>query len=190
MPFSNPSKVFTDRSQFFEVLGSSEARCPVERHPVLRILQEKDAESRIVVIGFGECHVDALDQFASRLTGLLRRDMQRKEVSRVPIPIRAEIPLASGLSLHAVLAIGLDVVVGVGMILANKKYLAERDELQQKIYLNALGITVGVALIAGVPYSVMDFSHVITCHAQIWHLLVLMSVTFIFSFLYGTLRYR
>ena len=55
------------------------------------------------------------------------------------------------------LAIGLDVVVGVGMILANKKYVAELDELQQKVYLNALGMTVGVALIAGVPYAVMDF---------------------------------
>src|ERR1700722_6365980 len=36
------------------------------------------------------------------------------------------------------LAIGLNVVVGVGMILANKKYVAELDELQQKVYLNAL----------------------------------------------------
>src|SRR5579862_2862568 len=31
------------------------------------------------------------------------------------------------------LAIGLDVVVGVGMVLANKKYVAELDELQQKV---------------------------------------------------------
>ena len=43
------------------------------------------------------------------------------------------------------LAVGLDVAVGVGMILATKKYVAELDELQQKVYLNALGITVGVA---------------------------------------------
>ena len=54
------------------------------------------------------------------------------------------------------LAVGLDVAVGVGMILANKKYLAELDELQRKVHLNALGITVGVGLIAGIPYSVMD----------------------------------
>ena len=54
------------------------------------------------------------------------------------------------------LAVGLDVAVGVGMILATKKYITELDELQQKVYLNALGITVGVGLIAGVPYSVMD----------------------------------
>jgi hypothetical protein len=88
------------------------------------------------------------------------------------------------------LAIGLDVVVGVGMILANKKYVAELDELQQKVYLNALGITVGVALIAGVPFSVMDFYHVISFRAEIWHLLMLMSLTFLVSFLYGMWRYR
>jgi hypothetical protein len=88
------------------------------------------------------------------------------------------------------LAVGLDVAVGIGMILANKRYVAELDELQQKVYLNALGITVGVALIAGVPYSVMDYYHVISFHAEIWHLLMLMSLTFLLSFLYGTWHYR
>ena len=88
------------------------------------------------------------------------------------------------------LAVGLDVAVGVGMILANKAYLAQLDELQQKVYLNALGITVAVALIAGVPYSVLDIYHVISFHAEIWHLLLLMSLTFVVSFLYGTWHYR
>ena len=88
------------------------------------------------------------------------------------------------------LAIGLDVAVGVGMVLATKKYVMELDELQQKVYLNALGITVGVALVASVPYSVMDLYHVIPFHAEIWHLLLLMALTFIASFLYGTWRYR
>ena len=88
------------------------------------------------------------------------------------------------------LAVGLDVAVGVGMILANKAYLAQLDELQQKVYLNALGITVAVALIAGVPYSVLDIYHVISFHAEIWHLLLLMSLTFVLSYLYGTWHYR
>jgi hypothetical protein len=49
---------------------------------------------------------------------------------------------------------------------------------------------VGVALIAGIPYSVMDLYHVISFRAEIWHLLLLMSLTLILSFLYGTWRYR
>ena len=88
------------------------------------------------------------------------------------------------------LAVALNVAVGVGMILANKTYVADLDELQQKVYLNALGITVGVALIVGVPFTVMDLYHVISFHAQIWHLLVLMSLTFLSSFAYGNWRYR
>jgi hypothetical protein len=88
------------------------------------------------------------------------------------------------------LAVGLDVAVGIGMILANKNYLAELDELQRKVQLNSMGITLGVGLIAGVPFSVMDRYHVIPFHADIAYLLILMSLTFVVSNLYGTWRYR
>ncbi|MBS1799983.1 MAG: hypothetical protein JSS95_09185 [Acidobacteria bacterium] len=93
-------------------------------------------------------------------------------------------------SVLTLLAVGLNVAVGIGMVLANKAYIAQLDELQQKVYLNALGITVGVALIAGVPLSVMGLYHVISFHPEIWHLLLLMGLTFIFSFSYGNWRYR
>jgi hypothetical protein len=88
------------------------------------------------------------------------------------------------------LAVGLDVAVGVGMILANKKYVMELDELQRTVYLKALAITVGVGLIAGVPLSVMNGYHVIPFHANISHLVMLMALTFLVSNLYGTWRYR
>ena len=88
------------------------------------------------------------------------------------------------------LAVALDVAVGVGMILANKNYLAELDELQRKVQLNSMGITLGVGLIAGVPLSVMDSYHVIPFHADIAYLLILMTLTFAVSNVYGTRRYR
>jgi hypothetical protein len=88
------------------------------------------------------------------------------------------------------LAVGLDVAVGVGMILANKRYLTELDELQRKVQLNAMGITLGVALIAGAPFAVMDSYHLIPFHADIASLLILMSLTFLVSNLFGTWRYR
>jgi hypothetical protein len=88
------------------------------------------------------------------------------------------------------LAIGLNVCVGIGAIMANKKYFEELDELQRKVHLNSLAITVGVAMIAGVPYSLMDSWHVIPFHADISHLMVLMSLTYAASNLYGTRRYR
>jgi hypothetical protein len=48
----------------------------------------------------------------------------------------------------------------------------------------------GVGLIVGVPFSVMDAYHVIPFHANIAYLLILMSLTFAVSNLYGTRRYR
>jgi hypothetical protein len=88
------------------------------------------------------------------------------------------------------LAVGLNVAVGVGMILAIKKYVMELDELQQRVWLNALGITVGVAVLAVPPLAVMGAYHVIPFHANIAHLVILMAVTFVVSLMYGTWRYR
>jgi len=88
------------------------------------------------------------------------------------------------------LAIGVNVCVGIGTILANKKYFEKLDELQRKVHLNSLAITVGVAMIVGIPYSVMDSYHVLPFHADISHMMVLMSLTYAASNLYGTRRYR
>jgi hypothetical protein len=88
------------------------------------------------------------------------------------------------------LAVGLNVGVGVGVILANKNYLAELDELQRKVQLNAMGITLGVAMIVGIPFSVMDMYDVIPFRADIAHLMMLLGLTFFVSFLYGSWRYR
>jgi hypothetical protein len=88
------------------------------------------------------------------------------------------------------LAVGLNVGVGVGVILANKNYLAELDELQRKVQLNAMGITLGVAMIVGIPFSVMDMYDVIPFRADIGHLMMLLGLTFLVSCLYGMRRYR
>jgi hypothetical protein len=94
---------------------------------------------------------------------------------------------ALGLTL---LAVGLDVAMGVGMILATKRYVEELDELQRKIWLNALAIALGVGLIVGVPWTVMDAYHVIHFHANFGLLVVLQGLTFVASLFYGVWRYR
>jgi hypothetical protein len=88
------------------------------------------------------------------------------------------------------LAVGLNFCVGVGLILAHKKYLASLDELQRKVYLDALGVTVGVVLIVAVPYAVLDRFNIVHLKGAVSDLLILMSVTFLASFLNGTWRYR
>ena len=88
------------------------------------------------------------------------------------------------------LAVGLNLAVGVGLILAHKRYITGLDELQQKVYFNALAITVGVAVIVGIPWSVMDAYQVIAVKANIANLVALMSLTYVVSVLYGNWRYR
>lgn len=93
-------------------------------------------------------------------------------------------------SVFTLLAIGLNVCVGIRAIVVNKKYFEELDELQRKVHLNSLAITVGVAIITCVPYSLMDSYHVIPFHADILYLVVLMGLTYGACNLYGTRRYR
>jgi hypothetical protein len=88
------------------------------------------------------------------------------------------------------LAVGLDVAAGVGMILGTKRYVMELDELHLRVWLNALGITVGVAVLAVPPLAVMGAYHVIPFHANIAHLMILMGLTFVVSLFYGIWRYR
>jgi hypothetical protein len=93
-------------------------------------------------------------------------------------------------SVFTFLAVGLDIAVGVGMILVTKKHIEEMDELQRRAYLNALATTVGVGLITGIPWSVMDTYHLIPLKADIAYMVILMGLTFFVSFLYGTRRCR
>jgi peptidoglycan/LPS O-acetylase OafA/YrhL len=88
------------------------------------------------------------------------------------------------------LAVGLNVLVGIIAIMANKRYFEELDELQRRVHLNSLAITVGVAFIAAVPYSVLDSYHMIPFHSDVAHLVMLMGLTYAASNLYGTRRYR
>jgi hypothetical protein len=82
----------------------------------------------------------------------------------------------------------LDVAVGIGLILAHKRWLADQDELQRKIYLDALGVTLGVTVIAGVVYEFLDKQGVMAFHFS--NLLILTSLTLVGSVLFGTWRYR
>ena len=88
------------------------------------------------------------------------------------------------------LAILLNVGVGFGMILANKNSLRGLDELQQKIQLEAMAVSLGVGLVVGLGYSVMDTSNLISFDAEISHLVILMGLTYSAGIFVGIRKYR
>ena len=98
--------------------------------------------------------------------------------------------LWNGVLAFTLLAIGLNLCIGIRTIVANKRYFEELDDLQRKVHLNSLAITVGVAMIVGVPYSVMASYRLIPFRADASHLVVIMALTYGASNLYGTWRYR
>lgn len=75
----------------------------------------------------------------------------------------------------------VNVAVGLGMVLANIRYIMSLDEMLQKIQLQAMGITLGVTLIAGIAYSIADITNVISQDAEISFLVILMGLTYIIT---------
>ena len=89
-----------------------------------------------------------------------------------------------------ILAIIVNLTVGFGMILANKRHLKGLDEMQQKIQLEAMGLSLGIGLVVGLGYSSMDITNVIHFDAEISHLVILMGLTYLAGVIAGVRRYR
>lgn len=87
------------------------------------------------------------------------------------------------------IAVLLNVVVGFGMIVANKNHLRGLDELQQRVQLEAMGLSLGVVLVIGLAYSALDVANVIAFDAEISHLVILMGLTYGIATFLGMRKY-
>ena len=76
-------------------------------------------------------------------------------------------------------AIGLNLLLGIGMIVANRDHLRSLDELQQKIQLETMSITLGVVLVMGIACSNLDVASIIRFDAEISHVVILMGLTYL-----------
>lgn len=59
-------------------------------------------------------------------------------------------------SLFTYAGVGLFLITGAAMIWANRKYLMDQDELQRRMHLEAMSITLGVAVVLGLGLSILD----------------------------------
>ncbi|GAB2765307.1 hypothetical protein [Salinimicrobium soli] len=88
------------------------------------------------------------------------------------------------------LGILLNLAIGIGMIFANIRHLNGLDELQRKIQLEAMAVALGVAVVAGISYSMLDVLNLITFDAEISHLVILVGLTYLVTTLIGNSRYQ
>lgn len=93
-------------------------------------------------------------------------------------------------SAYSIAALMTHLALGVAMIMVNVKHLANLDELQRKITMDAMGITLGVGLIAGIAYEQLEDIKLITFEPEINHLIMLMAFTYIVSILIGNRKYQ
>ncbi len=87
-------------------------------------------------------------------------------------------------------AIALSTLVGAIMIFANKRHLQSLDELQQRIQLEAMGVTLGVGLVLGLSYSNLAISNLIPGEAEISVLVIIMGLCYLLSVVVGAWKHR
>ena len=90
----------------------------------------------------------------------------------------------------SILAILINAIVGIGWILMNRKYTNGLDEMQRKVTLDAKAIALGVGVVGGISYSMLDEANIISFHAEIGHLVGLMGITYFIAFIIGSIRYK
>jgi hypothetical protein len=89
-----------------------------------------------------------------------------------------------------VIAVLLNLTVGIKMVFANIRHIKSLDEMQQRIQLNAMGITLGLSLVVGLTYSNLDVVELISFHAEISHLVIFMGLTYLVATYIGNRSYR
>lgn len=98
--------------------------------------------------------------------------------------------LWQGNSTITILAIILNLIFGIGMIFTNKHHLKGLDEMLQKIELEAMAVALGVGVVGGLSYSVMDITNLISTDAEISHLVILIGLTYMAGTIIGRIRYK
>ena len=82
-----------------------------------------------------------------------------------------------------------NLVNGVLMILANRKLFNHYDELERKIHLESLALTLGLTVIVGLTYSLLDQVNLIPFDAEIGILVGFIGLTYMTTLLINRKRY-
>lgn len=90
----------------------------------------------------------------------------------------------------SILAIVINTIIGAGMILMNRKYANGLDEMHRKIFMEAMALALGVGVVGGLSYAMLDAANVISGDAEIGHLVGLMGLTYLIAYIVGSIRYK
>ena len=88
------------------------------------------------------------------------------------------------------LALLFNLSFGLGMIRANIRHLKVLDEMMRKVELEAMGLALGVGVVGGLSYALLDNTNLISSDAEIAYMVILIGITYLVSIFVGIRRYR
>jgi len=88
------------------------------------------------------------------------------------------------------IALLINLAVGFRMLVANREYLRGLDEMQQKILFDAMAFTLGVGLVIGLSYELLEDIKLIGFEPEISHLIIIMCLTYLVAMIAGHRKYR
>jgi hypothetical protein len=87
-------------------------------------------------------------------------------------------------------AIIVNLANGILMILANRDLFNHFDELERKIHLESMAISLGLAVVVGLTFSILDQQDLIPFKADIGFLVMFIGITYLTSVYINTHRYK
>ena len=87
------------------------------------------------------------------------------------------------------IAFVINFAIGIGMIVANKNLIKSFDELQRKIHLEAMAITLGLTVVVGISYEISFDFGIINSEPETEYLIMFIGITYILSVLINNRKY-
>ncbi|SFG07134.1 hypothetical protein SAMN04487988_101301 [Algoriphagus hitonicola] len=87
-------------------------------------------------------------------------------------------------------AIIVNLVNGILMILANRDLFNHFDEFERKIHLEAMALTLGLSVVAGLTYSLLDTTNLISGDAEISFVVMFIGITYLVSVIVNLRRFQ
>lgn len=86
------------------------------------------------------------------------------------------------------LAIGINLLAGLFVIKSNLQHWKSLDEMMQRIHINATGIALGLGIIGGLSYSLLETSGILKTDFAVSFMVMLMSLSYLISTIVGVKR--
>ncbi|RUO74162.1 hypothetical protein CWI80_02065 [Pseudidiomarina sediminum] len=91
---------------------------------------------------------------------------------------------------YTLIAIAVNLFFGYKMILANKRHLDGCDELQRRIHFNAMAISLGVSMVFGALYGLLEAVRLLSETPNPANILFVMGISYMVSIFIGFRKYQ